>query len=217
MEWRSSGKQGLWLVCAAMVAAFAWSCGDGGAPAPGDMASMTAAAATTEICPNPESGDAALKTVLASGGRVRYSEPPEVFAEAHGRSVSLSHGESEWCAIVSDVFHVVTSDTPLVVAPGEEITVPNPLPREHLYNAGISMQAATADPTPQAGSLIWPFGPGGGRGHGLDWDDDRVVFTADDTPGRYVVSLWLNFARRADIFSSSNRSAYYALLIEVQD
>jgi len=193
------------LVGAVIVVAFAWGCGRGH--------NSTA----VEICPALGESGAALSTVTASGGRVRWSHPPEMFATAHGQSVALSHGESEWCGIVADVFHVVTSDIPLVVAPGETITVPNPLPREHLFEAGIGVQDARGEPTPTPGRLTWPFGPSGGPGHGLRYDDHGLAFTAEGTPGRYVVSLWVNLAKRADIFSSSNRSAYYALLIEVKE
>lgn len=148
MEARIFIKSGFWRVGTVVVAAVIWGCGGGGPP--------------DQICPEP--GDSsALETVIASHGNVRYSTPPDVSAKAHGQSVALRQGESEWCGIVSDVFHVVTNDTPLLVAPGEEITVPNPLPQAHLYDAGIDVEAATANPTPEAGGLIWPFGPGSDR------------------------------------------------------
>lgn len=190
------------LTGAVIVVVFAWGCRGG-------------RDSTVEICPAPGETNA-LSTVAASGGRVRLSHPPEMFAVAHGQRVALSHGESEWCGIVTDVFQVVTGETPLVVAPGETITVPNPLPGEHLFEAGIGVQRVRDEPTPVQGSLVWPFGPSSGPGYGLRYDDDGLTFTAGDTAGRYVVSVWVSFARRADVFASSNRSAYYALLIEVK-
>jgi len=113
------------------AAAVVLGCGRSGVEPP----PATQAGATLEICPPPGGAYQAIETARASGTPVAISRPPRVYAVAHGVKVELEEGESEWCGVVADVFHVVTSDEPLTVRPGEEIVIPNPLPGERIHEA----------------------------------------------------------------------------------
>ena len=146
-----------------------------------------------------------------------FSGPPRVYAVAHGAKTEMREGVSEWCGTVSDVFNVVTSDEPLTVRPGEEIVIPNPLPGEQIHDAGIMfIDTNGVAATPSAGRLVWPFGPSHRRGDARI-DAKGVTFAAKDAPGRYVLSLWLSFDPRKDIFEMPRRAAYYALLVDVEE
>ncbi len=193
-----------------MLAVFSWGCAGGGG------------SSVTEICPAVGEGNVALKTIAASNGKVRMSAPPEMVARAHGQSAQLVPGMSEWCGAVFDVFppRVVTSDTPLVVSADETVEVANPLSGEHLFGAGVGFVAVRAEPTLEAGRLVWPSGPGGADSlshaeHNVRFDDDGITFVAGEGPGRYVVDVRVEYARvRAD---SPKRHATYTLLIEVKE
>ncbi len=169
------------------------------------------------ICPPMGEANDAIETAFASRTPPNFSRPPKTFATAHGVTVEMIEGESEWCGTISDVFHTVTSDVPLTVRPGETITIPNPLPREHIWEARVGFAEPTTSPTPNGGVIIWASGPSSGPGHNIRYDAKGVTFDAASRPGRYVVNVWLRFADREDMFASSNREAYWALLLDVAE
>jgi hypothetical protein len=178
---------------------------------------LTEVATTSEVCPAVGEANDDIKTLAASGKPISFSVPPRAYATAHDVTVEMTKGESEWCGVVSDAFHVVTSDVPLTVHSGETVVIPNPLPNERIHEAGVAFNAETTSPTPTAGTFSWPFGPSHGPGHELHFDAKGATFVSESKPGRYVVSVWLSFAARPDMFSSSNREAYYALLLDVTE
>jgi hypothetical protein len=199
------------LAGAVLVMACASGCGGGGG------------SSVTEFCPDLGQGYVALKTIMASGSTLRHSTPPDLFAQADGQSVKLVDGVSEWCGLVTDVFppRVVTSDTPLVVRPGETIKIPNPLPGEHLFNSGVGLEAVRIEPTPESRHLLaWPSGPGGGGSaanakYAFRFDDNGMTFVVDEPPGRYVVKVRVEYPRIGA--NSPKRRANYTLLIEVKE
>lgn len=196
-------------------AGFLWGCSNRNDGTPPTPPSPTTAA--VEICPGIGEGGEATRRIIASGGRLRLSRPPTMSASAGGASVQLMGGTSTWCGLHGDAFQVITGDTPLVVAAGEMVTIPNPLPGEHLYAASVNVHDAGAIPTPGAGHLVWPFSPGGRGDSGLSYDDTSIRFAAPAQLGRHVVGVWVSFEKVADMFTSSNREAYYALLIDVRN
>jgi hypothetical protein len=195
------------------AAAVVIACGRSGVEPP----PATQAASALDICPPPGGANEAIETARALGTPVAISRPPRVYAVAHGVNVELEEGASEWCGIAADVFHVVTSDEPLTVRPGEEIVVPNPLPGERIHEAGVSfVDTGKTAATPSAGRLVWPFGPSH-RSSDARIDEKGVTFAAETEPGRYVVSFWLSFDPREDMFETPRRASYYALLVDVED
>lgn len=171
------------------------------------------------VCPSsPDEMRDAMTVVAGSGGTVKFSGTPKVYAVAHGTKTEMEEGESEWCGAIADVFNVVTSGEPLTVRPGEEIKIPNPLPGERIQEASIRfVDTSTMVATPSASLLVWPFGPGGGSRDGVTIDENGVRFAAKPEPGRYVLGIYLAFDPQPDIFTPSRRSAHYALLVDVEE
>lgn len=149
--------------------------------------------------------------------------PQPMYAEAASGRKEFASGPSIWCGVFGDVFEVGTSAEPLIVAPREEVRVPDPLDA-NVIESFLTVRHAGV-PTPENGWLIWPqHGWGGGpEPHATNYSvyydnlfDNDAEFHAPSEPGRYIVVARLVYDRE-DEPGLHGRSAYYALLLEVRE
>jgi len=155
-------------------------------------------------------------TAAANGNYAPGTRKPSLTAYAHGASARLASGVSFWCGLHEDVFDPVTLKEPLVVHPGEEVTIPNPLPGMPLVSESVVQTRAAGPPVEHDTYYVWPHLAAPYRPSGRpDLVGDELRFNAEDEPGRYVVFVYLRYGPREDAFASADRDATWALLMDV--
>ncbi len=134
-----------------------------------------------------------------------FSRPPAAQASAGGISVTAGIGSYCWTNLCADTMGPVTGPQALETAAGASVTLAIQFTPTA---ASVSALPGTSQPqTSSTGELLWNFPPFGGEQLAVTIGANSVVFSAPSTPGRYVVTAFLQVP---------GGDVLYGVLIEVR-